>query len=56
MAGLLVIFGITTDLGSQCGFRICQDVTMITLSVAGFLLLLNVALISSILSIDKLIG
>ena len=50
------IFGFTTDLGSQRGIRICQNVTMITLSVAGLLLLLNVALISSILSVDKLIG
>ena len=50
------IFGFTTDFASQWGFRICQNVTMITLSVAGLLLLLNVALISSILSVDQLIG
>ena len=51
-----VIFGFTTDLGSRGSFCFCQNVTMITLSVAGLLLLLNVALISSILSVDKLIG
>ena len=55
-ARLLVIFGFTTDLGSQRSFLLCQNMTMITLSVAGLLLLLNVALISSILSVDKLIG
>ena len=56
LAGLLVIFGFITDLGSRCSIRICQNVTMITLSVAGLLLLLNVVLISSILSVDQLIG
>ena len=55
-AGLLVIFGFITDLGSRCSIRICQNMTMITLSVAGLLLLLNVALITSILSIDQLSG
>ncbi|AKN60139.1 hypothetical protein WB44_02290 [Synechococcus sp. WH 8020] len=55
-ARLLLIFGFTTDLGSQCGFRLCQNNYMITLSVAGLLLLLNVALISSILSFDKFMG
>ena len=50
------IFVLTTDFVSQCSFCICQNVTMITLSVAGVLLLLNVALISSILSVDQLIG
>ena len=50
------IFVFTTDFVSQCSFCICQNVTMITLSVAGVLLLLNVALISSILSVDQLIG
>ena len=48
--------GFTTDFASQRGFCICQNMTMITFSVAGFLLLLNVALISSVLSVDKLIG
>ena len=51
-----LIFGFTTDLGSQRSFLLCQNVTMITLSVAGLLLLLNVALISSILSVDRLLG
>ena len=55
-ARLLVIFGFTTDLGPQCGFCLCQNHLMITLSVAGLLLLLNVALISSILSFDKFMG
>ena len=55
-AGLLVIFGFITDLGSRCSIRICQNITMISLSVAGLLLLLNVVLISSILSVDQLIG
>ena len=56
LAGLLVIFGFITDLDSRCSIRICQDMTMITLSVAGLLLLLNVVLISTILSVDQLIG
>ena len=56
LARTRVIFGFTTDLGSQCSFLLCQNVTMITLSVAGLLLLLNVALISSILSVDRLLG
>jgi hypothetical protein len=56
VATLLVIFGLTTDFVSRCSFYICQNVTMITLSVAGLLLVLNVALISSILSVDQLIG
>ena len=55
-AGLLAIFGFITDLGSRRALRICQYITMITLSVAGLLLLLNVALISTILSVDQLIG
>ena len=56
LAGLLVIFGFITDLGSRRALRICKHITMITLSVAGLLLLLNVALISTILSVDQLIG
>ena len=55
-ARLLLIFGFTTDLGSRRSIRICQNMKVITLSIAGLLLLLNVALISSILSVDKLIG
>ena len=50
------IFGFTTDFASQWGFCICQNVTMITLSVAGLLFLLNVALISSVLTVDQWIG
>ena len=50
------IFGFPTDFASQRGFCICQNVTMITLSVAGLLLLLNVALISSVLTVDQWIG
>ena len=49
-------FCLTTDFVSRSSFYICQNVTMITLSVAGLLLVLNVALISSILSVDQLIG
>ena len=56
LASLPAIFGFAADFVSQCGFCICQNVTMITLSVAGLLLVLNVALISSILSFDQLIG
>ena len=56
MAGLFAIFVFTTDLGSRRSIRICHNMKMITLSIAGLLLLLNVALISSILSVDKLIG
>ena len=56
LGSLPAIIGFAADFVSQCGFCICQNVTMITLSVAGLLLVLNVALISSILSVDQLIG
>ena len=50
------IFWFTTDLSSQLLLWFRHNLYMISFAVAGALLLLNVALISTLLSIDHLIG
>ena len=51
-----LIFRFAKDFGSQSGLPVCQNLQMITFAVAGTLVLLNLALISTILSFDQLFG